>query len=93
MKSKLHLRNVTLIDEGLKNDNVCTLLTNFTKKKFLDVTVYNRCIFKSHFLHSTNYSRITRIDDSVVKLSNGYAFQIKYIIKADDDCFIYGFNY
>lgn len=88
LKNCTKLDNVTLIGEEDKNESVQNLLRSFTKNKYLNVTCYNRCIYESSYIHSVPYKRVSKTDDSIVKLTDKKIFQIHYFVKGKEICYI-----
>ena len=84
------LCHVTLIGKEDKDRNVENLVRNFTKNKCLNISVYNRCIYESCYIHTVKYTRVSKTDHSIVQLTNGKIFQIHYFVKGQEMCYICG---
>ena len=84
------LANVTLIGNGDQNTVGQNLVRDFTKNKYLSVTVYERCIYDTCYFNSVKYTRVSKTDDSVVQLTNKKIIQIHYFVKGQELCYICG---
>ena len=93
LKNVTELEDVTLIGNGTTDDKIQDTMRKLCKNENITTLVYDRCIFKSQFIHSVHYKRITKTDDSIVKLVCGKVIEVQAIIKADDQCFICGYEW
>lgn len=86
----IQLDNVTLIGTATKNIEVTNLMRTFTENNDIEATVFNKCVYKSLFLHSSRCTRISKTDDSVIKLKNGKVIQIHHFVQAERKCYLCG---
>ncbi|KAL7290571.1 hypothetical protein TKK_0015337 [Trichogramma kaykai] len=82
------LENVTLLGIGSENEEVENLMRKSIKNRNLRVDIFQRCIYKDFYLHTSNYSRVMKTCDSVVQLSDNRVMDIQYIVKTDNKCYI-----
>ena len=90
------LQNVTkignsiLIGIGLENIKIQNLFRNFMKNELISVRTYHRCIYKSMFVHSVNYTRTQKTNDSVIETETGEIIENHHLVSSLNECYICG---
>ena len=90
LQNAIKVANSTLIGTGLENVSIEKLFRNFMKDESICIKTYDRCIYKSMYIHSVNYARAQKTNDSVIQTETGEIVQVYYFLSSRNECYFCG---
>lgn len=65
-------------------------IKNFMNDNSIVINVYKKCIYKKIVIHSKDYTRTTKTNDTYIQLQSDEVIHIHHLLVIKDQCYIYG---
>lgn len=72
------------------NQCITDKIKNMINNNNAAIQVYKKCIFKRRVIHSTEYTRATKTNDTYVQLNSNQVIHVHNLVVSNEKCYAYG---